>query len=109
MGEMLKKLLVLFLSINFSLSASPPGGDRKPSISQERLDSLNRYWRGIYWNDTVTTCTAEQIDALNNTMFGAMDLMSHSIMRDSAYQTPGWNRFFMSDDNVPLGTGWGVR
>ena len=105
------KLLVLFLSIDFSLSKRPPtkgpGGDLEPTISQERLDSLNTAWRGIYWNDTVTSCKAEQIDAIKDAMFGAMELMGHSM--SYPYESPGWNRFFLSDGSLPVGKGWGVR
>lgn len=109
MGEILMKLLVLFLSIDFSLSdpTPGPGGDLNPSISQERLDSLNTVWRGIYCNDTATSCTAEQIDAMNDAMFGAVEFMRHSM--SNPYKTAGWNRFFLSDDHVPMGSGWGVR
>lgn len=78
-----------------------------PLKDPSNLEQLHERYKGFWFEFAADTCTDEEFDTLIKTVSGTMELLkqNETIPR---HTTPGWNRFFMADYNVPRGKGWAV-
>ncbi|KAJ6141159.1 hypothetical protein N7497_012052 [Penicillium chrysogenum] len=67
---------------------------------------LHSKWRGIYFTDAAETCSSEQLDTLVKTLEQSHKLLLGPPSSPNPAKTPGWNRFFLNDDNVADDEGW---
>lgn len=113
MCNMALRLLLASLSL-ISLAnqsaATPVPYDETLALSERadpshNLTDLHTKWKGVYFTDAQKTCTSEQFDTLLKTLDQTQKLLTGP-GSDDMKSTPGWNRFFVADDNVGPNGGW---
>ena len=102
--------LSLFSLVNQS-AATPVSDNAIPALFKKAdthdLDELHDKWKGVYFTDAQATCSSEQFDTLLKTLDQTQKLLNGP-GSDYLKSTPGWNRFFVADENVGPNGGWAV-
>jgi hypothetical protein len=104
--------LALFLvSLWTTLATSAPTPDAESSAvrNSQSVKELQTTWKGIYFSDAAKNCDDAQFEQILTTLNESKELMDAALSSQSDItKTPGWNRFFMSDSNVPADYRWDV-
>lgn len=98
--HLVKALLASSLALA-GVSASPIDAENPTSsahskregiIWKQSVDTIRHEFPGIYWEDAVENCSNEQFNVLYEATRNAAKITKP---RDSQFDTPGWNRYFV--------------
>jgi hypothetical protein len=108
LNHLLTAFLAFFL-VNCALS-SPVDIERvhlQPRSSLGNLDRLHKEYKGIWLQQVSDTCSRSEALDITQAIDTAVSFMKQGNRKGvDITTTPGWNRYFVADSNVPSGKGW---